>query len=207
MSVTILSPLDGDTVVSPVTVTCGYHANASFTVESKVGANSDGGKKVSSPLPDGVADSNAITVAAPSPPTFAVTAAPDDGSGGGTQNNITVLAAAAPLPVGGTITFPMAGMGMAGGAGGKTIHVDGVVAPGSTAEYVVVQVIEVNLATQKYTPVAAAADTVKDNGVGNPPTWKVEFKFPQQVGFEYVARMFAFDKALTRVASSSKRIA
>jgi hypothetical protein len=194
MSVATFAPLNGDTVASPVTVTCGYLIDADCTITSSVGPNSDSGQSTtySPPPPNyGMSGSGPIAVNVPSNTVYAVIVDAGD-EGYDSSVSVTVVANAGPAPVGGiVITMPE----MGGGPGAeqkKKYKVDGEVAPGSTAAYVVCQAIEINLGPPvTRTVVAAGSSNIK--AAGNKLTWSVSLEFTQNAGMQYVARAFAYD--------------
>jgi hypothetical protein len=194
MSVTTIAPSNGDTVSSPVTVSCEYSIDADCIITSSVGPNGDDGKPVvySPPEPDiGESDSDPIAVDVSSDTVYAVIVDAGD-EGYDSSVSVTVTADGGPAPVGGiTITIPEMGGGP--GAGQKTKYkVDGEVAPASTAAYVVCQAIEIDLGPPvTRTVVAAGSGNIK--AAGNKLTWSVSLEFTPDADLQYVARAFAYD--------------
>lgn len=200
MPVSILAPMSGDTVSSPVTISTYYTEAASCNISSDIGGYGNGSQPVTVPPSDGNLDSGPITVTVPNDTEFIVNAAsdvPDDPSD--SQYPVTVTANDGPAPIGG-ITISLPEMSGGAGAGKKKYKVDGEVAPGSTAAYVVCQAIEVVVGPPTTrTVVAAGSSNIK--AAGNKLTWSVSLEFTQNAGSSYVARALAYDMNQTLLGS------
>jgi hypothetical protein len=203
MPVSILAPMSGDTVTSPVTISTSYTESTNCNITSDIGGYGNGSQSVTVPPSDGDLDSGSITVMVPSDTEFTVNAvsdAPDDP--GDSQSPVTVTANGGPAPIGG-ITISIPEMGGGAGAGKKKYKVDGEVAAGSTAVYVVCQAIEIVVGPPTTRTVIAAT-----SGNINPANnkWQVMLEFTQNAGASYVARAFAYDMNQTLLGSSTKPI-
>jgi hypothetical protein len=193
--------MSGDTVTSPVTISTSYTESTNCNITSDIGGYGNGSQSVTVPPSDGTLDSGPITVMVPNDTEFTVNAvsdAPNDP--GDSQSAVTVTADGSPAPIGG-ITISILEMG--GGAGKKKYKVDGEVATGSTAVYVVCQAIEIVVGPPTTRTVVAAT-----SGNINPANnkWQVMLELTQNAGSSYVARAFAYDKNQTLLGSSTTPI-
>jgi hypothetical protein len=188
VSVTILSPLSGDTVFSPVTVSVAYSVGStSCVLTAAVGPYPD-------PNPPTVSGDGtigpSITVPGTIPTVYTVTATtrPDEGSdsqsnvtvnpsdgGGGGMLMITSIAPDTTAPAPPKNKYIVQGMAK---------HTSAPVAAKVTCK-----AYQVDVATRQWTEVDSQDDT-PNNG-----DWKVTLSYVKQAGFRYVARAIAYDAA------------
>jgi hypothetical protein len=197
MPVTILSPLDGDTVTSPVPVSTTYDITSGTTVlTASVGANAD----PSPPTVSGQGNAGAsitVTVSAPTVVTVSASTNPDAGSD--SQPNVTVLPSSGdpavrflsidPNPT----STPPPGAKNKYKVKGKAKHQAAPVAAKVTCK-----AFQVSVTTKQWTEVDSQDDT-PNNG-----DWQVTLSYVKQAGFAYVARAIAFDAAGNVLGKASK---
>jgi hypothetical protein len=201
MSVAILSPLDGDTVVSPVTVSTSYSFNSgTFTLTDSVGANTD----PNPPAVSGVGVYNpAILVPVTVPTVFTVTAVTNPDGGSSSQANVTVTPPGTDMVDIATIDAvppPPPAAGAAGPAAKNKFKVKGKTKQGSgpVPTKVTCKAYQVDVTTNTWTEVDS------QDGVPNNGKWEVTLSYTQQAGFRYVARAFAYDSGGNLVGRFAK---
>ncbi len=209
MSVTILAPLDGDTVPSPVAVFTAFSfAAGSFTLGVQVGATA------APPPPPSVSGNGVLPSSVPVPTsgnfTVTVNAGPTTG-GSDSQANVTVNSigivqilniAPALVPAGPITPGPTAPAAQAAAAPKKKFDVKGKSKTSGTTvpAKVTCKAFQVDVATKTRTEVDSKDDTPSG---GN---WKVRLEFGKDPNFQYIVRAFAFDAGGNLLGSFTQHV-
>ncbi|MFO0805310.1 MAG: hypothetical protein U0791_19575 [Gemmataceae bacterium] len=198
MAVTVLSPLTGDTVVTPVTVIAGYSAAANFNLRCNVNGTTYETASQPHTAGSGVHTSTPITSAASPPAGWPVNAVADNAVGTGTQPGVIIVASGGQQPVGNQqVGIPPGGPGpLATGAaaGPKKRNISGECDVRSNVAYVIIRVKEVDVNTGVMVVVASGADTPKKAGAQ--VKWgPVQLQFPMDMAddsIQYVVQTTAY---------------
>ena len=189
MPATLLAPLNGDTVCSPVTVSFSYNFSSITDVTCYVGTDHDGG----TPLNGGPATgSGSVTTGLTGTQQVAIKA--------GTtlldhQDSVNVTTGVAPIGIGG-ISVTTAGSAT------KTFIVNGMCDPNITPDvaFVVCFGVQIDPSTKTRTPIVVGFDVP----AGANKTWQISLKIKTVAGMNYSARAFLFDVELNKLGSFTK---
>ena len=190
MAVTILSPLNGDTVADGVRVTAGYVVANPFNLTCSVEGVPENPAQPHNPT-SGVHTSTAIFIHPTSQTVCTVGADGDHSAGSDSQDNVTVTPG--PAPIGPGTGTPER---VYGGNGGRLVRkkykLEGPCDPATNPAYVICRVYKVNLTTGARQIVTSAADTPKQQNGKLVWTVHVRFNVDPSANIEYVARATSY---------------
>jgi hypothetical protein len=192
MPATILAPLSGDIVSSPVTVSYSYTFSSMTNVTCYVGVDHDGGTNLNG---GPATNSGSVTTLLTGAQTVAIKSGliPLDH-----QDNVLITPGPPPIGIGG-ISFTTTASST------KTYTVKGSCDPNITPNlaFVVCLAIEIDPSTNTRTPVTVGFDVP----TGTTKSWQVTLKVKTVAGMNYVARAFLFDVDFNKLGSFSKVLA